>query len=58
VSERIVVVTGSSGGIGSAIVDRFSAAGDTVIGFDLLEGVDVSKPTDCLAAVEQRADRA
>lgn len=49
--ERVIVVTGSSGGIGSAIVDRFSAAGDMVVGLDVLEGVDVSKPGDCEAAV-------
>ena len=53
--ERIVVVTGSSGGIGSAIVDRFTAAGDAVVGLDLLDGVDVSQPGDCAAATP--ADR-
>lgn len=49
--ERVVVVTGSSGGIGSAIVDRFTAAGDVVVGLDLLDGVDVSRPEDCATAV-------
>ena len=48
--ERIVVVTGSSGGIGSAIVERFGAAGDVVIGLDLLDGVDVTQPGDCADA--------
>jgi 2-keto-3-deoxy-L-fuconate dehydrogenase len=49
--ERVVVVTGSSGGIGSAIVDHFDAAGNIVVGLDLLDGVDVSRPDDCAAAV-------
>jgi 2-keto-3-deoxy-L-fuconate dehydrogenase len=49
--DRIIVVTGSSGAIGSAIADRFTAAGDFVIGLDLLDGVDVSRPDDCDAAI-------
>ena len=49
-SERVVVVTGSSGGIGSAIIDRFTAAGAIVVGLDLIDGVDVAQPEDCAAA--------
>ena len=48
--ERIVVVTGSSGGIGSAIVNRFTAAGDIVVGLDLLDGFDVTQPDACADA--------
>jgi len=53
VGVRIVIVTGSSGGIGSAIVDRFTKNGDVAVGLDLLDGVDVTEPADCAAAVER-----
>jgi NAD(P)-dependent dehydrogenase (short-subunit alcohol dehydrogenase family) len=43
----IVVVTGSSGGIGSAIVERFAASGATTIGLDLLDGFDITDPVAC-----------
>jgi len=51
--DRVIVVTGSRGGIGSAIVDRFTAAGDVVVGLDLLDGIDVSVPDDCAAVTER-----
>lgn len=49
-SGRVVIVTGSSGGIGSAMVERFAANGDTPVGLDLAEGFDVTDPDQCEAA--------
>ncbi len=49
-ADRVVVVTGSSGGIGSAIVERFVASGATTVGLDLVDGFDLTDPAACDAA--------
>lgn len=50
-NNRIVVVTGASGGIGSAISRRFSNDGDIVVGLDILDGFDVTDDAACADAV-------
>lgn len=55
-SQRIVVVTGSSGGIGTHIVERFESLGATVIGLDAVDGVDISDPAQC-GEVAKRLER-
>jgi len=45
----MVIVTGTSGGIGSAIAAEFEALGDTVVGLDIVEGFDVTDPDQCRA---------
>jgi 2-keto-3-deoxy-L-fuconate dehydrogenase len=49
-ADRVIVVTGSRGGIGAAIVDAFTELGDRVVGLDLLDGFDVTDPQACAAA--------
>lgn len=53
VAGRIVVITGSAGGIGSALVTHFTSMGDTAVGLDLIDGFDVTEPAMCEEAVER-----
>jgi 2-keto-3-deoxy-L-fuconate dehydrogenase len=52
-SERIVVITGSAGGIGSALMERFAAQRDTVVGLDIADGFDLTDPRQCGAAADR-----
>ncbi len=52
-ANRVIVVTGASGGIGTAIGNAFTALGDTVIGLDLLDGFDVTDPAACAESADR-----
>lgn len=45
---RVVVITGAAGGIGSAMMAAFAAAGDVTVGLDLADGFDVTDPQQCI----------
>lgn len=51
VAGRCVLVTGSRGSIGQAVVERVRELGATVHEFDIRNGLDVTKPEDCRRAI-------
>jgi NAD(P)-dependent dehydrogenase (short-subunit alcohol dehydrogenase family) len=50
-TQRVVLVTGSAGGIGAVTADLFRAHGDVVLGLDLANGFDVTDRAACEGAV-------
>jgi NAD(P)-dependent dehydrogenase (short-subunit alcohol dehydrogenase family) len=49
----VVVITGSAGGIGTAMMRRFAELGDTTVGLDLADGFDLTDPARCVAATDR-----
>jgi len=50
---RVVVITGAAGGIGSAMMAAFAAAGDVTVGLDLADGFDVTDPQQCIDTADR-----
>ncbi len=51
--RRVVIVTGSAGGIGSSLVEAFEARGDIVVGLDIANGFDITDRGACEAAATE-----
>jgi len=59
-TDRVVIITGAAGGVGSVLVERFLANDDTVLASDTKQEVlDVWRPgfADLAAVVSQRHGR-
>lgn len=55
-SPRVVLVTGAAGGIGTALVEAFEEAGDTVISLDIDWGFDIRDSEACRSTARQIHD--
>ena len=49
--SRVTVVTGAAGAIGSAVCQRLSSAGDTVVGLDIVAGAAAAEGTSMAEAI-------
>ena len=56
VTQRVIMVTGSAGGIGTAITNWFGSRGDVVVGLDLADGFDITDRTACDRAAAAAID--
>ena len=58
--QRIVVITGATGGLGTSVVEAFRTAGDEVVPVSRSGGefrADLSQPADAIALVKKVVDR-
>lgn len=58
--QRVVLITGATGGLGTAVVDAFRASGDTVVGVSRSSGefaADLSRPESAEAMARNVVER-
>jgi 2-keto-3-deoxy-L-fuconate dehydrogenase len=54
--QRVIIVTGAAGGIGTEIVKAFESEGDVVVGLDLEWGFDLRDRSACVAEAQRIHD--